>query len=116
MKKTALLLSVLLGMPLLASAHAPHYDNAPGAGVHIGDRDHRGYYWDGYDWRPAKWWQAHHGRNVGLKGPHGYWNGNGWQAQRPDHDKPMAKRDNPSHNDHPTRNDREPVPPRANHN
>ncbi|WP_258576965.1 hypothetical protein [Candidatus Pantoea persica] len=26
------------------------------------------------------WWQAHHGRNVGLKGPHGYWSGRGWQG------------------------------------
>ncbi|WP_239952304.1 DUF2502 domain-containing protein [Pantoea sp. Z09] len=115
MKKTALLLSVLLGMPLLASANAPHHNNAPGVSVHIGDRDHRGYYWDGFDWRAPTWWKAHHGRNVGLKGPHGYWNGNGWQAQRPGHDKPAAKRDSAPRHDAQAHNDREPVPPRPDH-
>ena len=24
-----------------------------------GDQDRRGYYWDGYDWRPPQWWHAH---------------------------------------------------------
>jgi len=107
MKKTALFLSLLLGMPLLANASAPHHDPSPRVSAHIGDRDHRGDYWDGFDWRSAKWWQAHHGRSVGLKGPHGYWNGNGWQAQRPSPDRPIAKRDRSSHN--------EPMPPRPDH-
>ncbi|WP_313383867.1 DUF2502 domain-containing protein [Pantoea sp.] len=113
MKKTALLLSLLLGMPLLASANAPHPDTAPGVSAHIGDRDHRGNYWDGYSWRTAKWWQAHHGRSVGLKGPHGYWNGNGWQAQRPGHGRATAKRDNASHNSRQPHG--EPLPPRPDH-
>ncbi|MDN5680267.1 MAG: DUF2502 domain-containing protein, partial [Ewingella sp.] len=25
--------------------------NTPGLSINIGDRDRRGYYWDGYDWR-----------------------------------------------------------------
>ncbi|MFC7777605.1 DUF2502 domain-containing protein [Pantoea sp. GCM10028869] len=83
MKKTAILLSVLLGMPLLASANVSVSINTPGVSVHIGDQDKRGYYWDGYDWRAPTWWKQHHNQRIGTKGPHGYWNGNGWQAQHP---------------------------------
>lgn len=115
MKKTALFLSILLGMPLLASASASHHVNAPGVNAHIGDRDQRGYYWDGFDWRTAKWWNAHHGRNVGLKGPHGYWNGNGWQTHRPERNKPIAKRDEPSRSKPQQHSDRDPAVPRPNH-
>ena len=84
MKKTALFLSILLGMPLLASAN-------PGPVGHFqtGERDKHGNYWDGYQWRQPAWWKNHHGRNVGMKGPHGYWNGNGWQAQPPGKHAPV---------------------------
>ncbi len=93
MKKTALLFCVLLGMPLLATAGVSININTPGVSVSIGDRDNRGYYWDGYDWRAPKWWHAHHGKRVGERGPRGdYWNGNGWQAHAPGpHAKPQPK-------------------------
>lgn len=93
MKKTALLFCVLLGMPLLANAGVSININTPGVSISIGDRDNRGYYWDGYDWRAPKWWHAHHGKRVGERGPRGdYWNGNGWQAHAP---KPQpARHDN----------------------
>ncbi|WP_275556021.1 DUF2502 domain-containing protein [Mixta sp. Marseille-Q2659] len=111
------LLTIMTALPVVASA-AVSFDLTPaGVTIHIGDRDHRGYYWDGYDWRAPKWWQEHHGRHVGEKGPRGYWNGNGWQSHRPEaprhnkpapgkaahhkepeHHQPMAQR-NPHQND-----------------
>ncbi|MBP2171200.1 hypothetical protein J2125_004392 [Erwinia toletana] len=84
MKKTAMLLCVLSWMPLLAQAGVSININTPGVSVSIGDRNDRGYYWDGYDWREPAWWQSHHGRRVGERGPRGdYWNGNGWQKHSP---------------------------------
>ena len=91
MKKTALLLSILLGLPLLANANVSVNINTPGVSIHIGDQDKRGYFWDGYDWRSPSWWQQHHNRRVGTKGPHGYWNGNGWQAQHPGNKAPQQR-------------------------
>jgi len=110
------LLTIMTALPVVACA-AVSLDLTPaGVTIHIGDRDHRGYYWDGYDWRAPKWWQEHHGRHVGEKGPRGYWNGNGWQShcpeaprhrpapekaahhKEPEHHQPMAQR-NPHQND-----------------
>lgn len=130
MKNTAILLSILLGMPLLANANVSVSINTPGVSVHIGDRDNRGYYWDGFDWRQPTWWKQHQGRHVGLKGPHGYWNGKGWQSQHPgnrqpakapqrhdnkpqahntqqNHAKPQQNHDNNGHGD----NNGQPIPP-----
>lgn len=105
-----IMLSVLTALPVVASA-AVSFDLTPaGVTIHIGDRDHRGYYWDGYDWRAPKWWKEHHGRHIGEHGPRGFWNGNGWQTHRPEehhqqperrkpvnqhqqHDRPTAQRD-----------------------
>jgi Protein of unknown function (DUF2502). len=39
MKKTALLLGILLGMPLLANANVSVNINTPGVSIHIGDQD-----------------------------------------------------------------------------
>ncbi len=121
MKKTAILLGILSGMPLLANANVSVNIHTPGVSIHIGDRDKRGYYWDGYDWRQPTWWKQHQGRHVGLKGPHGYWNGNGWQSQRPEHRQPAQapqKREQPhkeqQKHDNKNRgnNNGQPVPPR----
>lgn len=105
-----IMLSVLTALPVVASA-AVSFDLTPaGVTIHIGDRDHRGYYWDGYDWRAPKWWKEHHGRHIGEHGPRGFWNGHGWQSHRPEehhqqperrkpvnqhqqHDRPTAQRD-----------------------
>ncbi|MBA2816938.1 hypothetical protein [Candidatus Pantoea persica] len=43
MKKTALLLSILLGMPLLASAAPAVHHYAPGVHRQVEECDHRGY-------------------------------------------------------------------------
>src|SRR5688572_16867287 len=34
--------------------------NTPGLSINIGDRDRRGYYWDGYRWRDHGWWNERH--------------------------------------------------------
>ena len=118
MKKTALLLGILLGMPLLASANVSVNINTPGVSIHIGDQDKRGYYWDGYDWRAPTWWKQHHNQRIGTKGPHGYWNGNGWQSQHPGnaprHDNKPQPRD--QHHDQRGNHDQrdnhgQPIPP-----
>ena len=116
MKKTALLLSILLGMPLLASANVSININTPGASIHIGDQDKRGYFWDGYDWRQPAWWKQHHNQRVGMKGPHGYWNGNGWQAQQPGKAPHHDNKPQPREQHHDQRNQHDdhaqPIPPR----
>lgn len=53
----------------------------PGMVLHIGDRDRRGYYWDGFDWRSPYWWHDHRGRYWGARNRQGfYWNGWRWVA------------------------------------
>lgn len=98
----AIILSLLAALPIAASAGVSLAIAPAGITIHIGDRDHRGYYWDGYDWRAPKWWHEHHGCHQGEKGPRGYWNGNGWQAHppvdreprhEPQHERPIAHRD-----------------------
>lgn len=98
-----LALIVLMTQPIVASA-AVSFDLTPaGVTIHIGDRDHRGYFWDGYDWRTPTWWQAHRGRHIGEQGPRGYWNGNGWQPhrpeahQQPERRKPVTRHQQPEH-------------------
>lgn len=86
MKKTLLLLCLLAGTPLMADAAAGIDIRTPGISIHLGDRDTRGYYWDGYDWRPPRWWHDHQNRHWGERGPRGdYWNGRGWQRHPPQH-------------------------------
>ena len=80
-----IILILFSALPVAASAGMSLDITPAGVTVHIGDRDHRGYYWDGYDWRAPKWWREHHGRHLGEKGPRGYWNGNGWQPHPPAH-------------------------------
>lgn len=68
MKKLILVLAVLLTLPAIAQADVELGVNMPGLSLHIGDRDNRGYYWDGGDWRPPGWWD-HHYRDEGR----GHW-------------------------------------------
>ena len=48
----SLSLSLSLSLPLAAQADVSVDINVPGVSLHLGDQDRRGYYWDGYDWRP----------------------------------------------------------------
>ena len=68
-------------MPLgVAQATSADIDLLPGVSLHLGDRDQRGNYWDGYDWRDQRWWQDHQGRDLGERNRHGhYWDGHRWQ-------------------------------------
>lgn len=84
MKKIVLLLCLLAGAPLMAEAAVGIDIRSPGVSIHLGDRDTRGYYWDGYDWRAPRWWRDHQNRHWGERGPRGdYWNGRGWQRHPP---------------------------------
>lgn len=48
-------------MPLgVAQATSADIDLLPGVSLHLGDRDQRGNYWDGYDWRDQNWWQKNY--------------------------------------------------------
>ncbi|CAH0132682.1 hypothetical protein SRABI13_00080 [Erwinia aphidicola] len=78
MKKIVLLLCLLAGAPLMAEAAVGIDIRSPAVSIHLGDRDTRGYYWDGYDWRAPRWWHDHQNRHWGERGPRGdYWNGRG---------------------------------------
>ena len=45
----------LLALPLASQADVSIGVNVPGLSLHIGDRDNRGHYWDGYRWRDPRW-------------------------------------------------------------
>jgi hypothetical protein len=80
MKKYLLLLCLLPLMPLGVQAGVSLDINIPGVSLHLGDQDSRGYFWDGYDWRPPQWWHEHRGGHIGDRNEHGYyWDGGRWQ-------------------------------------
>lgn len=84
MKNFLLLVCLPLLLPVAAQADVSIDINVPGVSVHLGDQDRRGYYWDGYDWRPPQWWHAHQGRGMGERNNHGmYWDGGRWQPKPP---------------------------------
>lgn len=70
MKKILLLLVALLPLSLPAVSYADLSIgvNVPGLSLQIGDRDARGYYWDGYRWREP------HGRHKHYR-PRDYYYG-----------------------------------------
>lgn len=104
MKKYLLLLGVLSLMPLAVQADVSLDINMPGVSLHLGDQDNRGYYWDGYDWRPPQWWHEHRGAHIGDRNERGYyWDGGRWQRP-PEHDgrNPFRGQEHGEqrHNDH----------------
>ena len=63
-----LLLALLIAIsPIAASAVDVNMDlgrpavRAPERDHHFGDRDKRGYYWDGDEWRKPDYWRKHDG-------------------------------------------------------
>jgi hypothetical protein len=103
-KKSLLLLCCALALPVIAQANVSIDLNVPGVSLHLGDQDQRGYYWDGYDWRPPQWWHDHQGHHYGERNEHGmYWHGNRWDAK-----PPQRSHGNPGHNT--------PRPPQQPHN
>ncbi|MGL1811033.1 UNVERIFIED_CONTAM: DUF2502 domain-containing protein [Serratia marcescens] len=99
MKKILLLVCFPLLLPLAAQADVSVDINVPGVSLHLGDQDRRGYYWDGYDWRPPQWWHAHQGRGLGERNARGlYWDGGRWQPSPPRSGNPFhGDRDNRDH-------------------
>ncbi|WP_413738981.1 DUF2502 domain-containing protein [Sodalis sp. RH21] len=87
-KTTALLVMALSIMPAMApsvvmAAGAGNGD-AHGVSRGVGDRNSQGKYWDGYQWRTAKWWRAHQGKHLGERNQHGeYWDGGRWSPKAP---------------------------------
>lgn len=98
MKKILLLVCLPLLLPVAAQANVSIDVNVPGVSVHLGDQDRRGYYWDGYDWRPPQWWHAHQGHGVGERNERDmYWDGGRWQPSDPRN--PAERGRNPFHGD-----------------
>jgi len=64
MKKTTIILMLALLVPCGAMANVSFNVHTEGISFHIGQQDHRGYYWDGYGWRSPEWWHAHHHRHY----------------------------------------------------
>lgn len=71
MKKLLLMLIALLPMslPLVGHADVSIGVNMPGLSLHLGDRDDRGHYWDGYRWREPRWWHEHYRPREYRYGP-----------------------------------------------
>lgn len=145
MKKSHLMLCLALALPAVAQINVAQANvsvdlNVPGGSIHIGDKNSRGDYWDGYDWRTAQWWRNHQNKHMGERNNRGmYWHGNRWEAapppkhdagrphQQPQHAQPHGE---PNHgNDRPQDNGRpqdkngpqgnqghgQPVPPQDQH-
>jgi hypothetical protein len=71
MKKSLLILTLLVGLPIFAQAADVriNVDNVKiqsgNTTITFGDRDRRGYYWDGQTWRDPVYWDKHHGKGNG---------------------------------------------------
>ncbi|MBF7993126.1 DUF2502 domain-containing protein [Rahnella laticis] len=101
MKKSLLLLCCALALPVIAQANVSIDVNVPGVTLHLGDQDQRGYYWDGYDWRPPQWWHEHQGHHYGDRNEHGmYWHGDRWDSKPPQrgHSNPPPRPQPQPHN------------------
>lgn len=67
MKKTLLILSLLASVSTFAQAADVRINvdglkiQAGGTTISFGDRDKRGYYWDGGTWRDPVYWEKNHG-------------------------------------------------------
>lgn len=89
MKKSHLMLCIALALPALAQVNVAQANvsvdlNVPGGSIHIGDKNSRGDYWDGYDWRTPQWWRNHQNKHMGERNSRGmYWHGNRWEAAPP---------------------------------
>ncbi|MBP2198588.1 DUF2502 domain-containing protein [Pantoea cypripedii] len=59
--KRGILFAALLATLSPLALHTAHASGAtinlaPGITLQLGDRDNRGYYWDGGRWREPRWW------------------------------------------------------------
>lgn len=67
MKRAILFAALLASLSPLAihtaQATSASIDLAPGVTLHLGDRDRRGYFWDGGRWREPRWWNDRYSYN-----------------------------------------------------
>ena len=70
MKKT-LSFVILAALPVLAPASDVQINidkvriQSGGTTISVGERDNRGYYWDGKTWRDPAYWEKNHGNDKG---------------------------------------------------
>lgn len=86
LKPVLLALSMMLVAPM--AVQAAEITLVPAVKLQIGDRDNRGYYWDGGYWRDHGWWNKHY-----------EWRGNRWHRHAPP-PPPRHHKPNKHHNDH----------------
>jgi len=106
LKKSHLMLCIALALPAVGLMNAAQANvsvdvNVPGASIHIGDKNNRGDYWDGYDWRTPQWWREHQNKRMGERNNRGmYWHGNRWEsAPPPKHNGGKPVRPQPEHHE-----------------
>lgn len=85
MQSIVLALSLVLVAPM--AAQAAEITLVPSVKLQIGDRDNRGYYWDGGHWRDPGWWKQHY-----------EWRGNRWHPHGPP--PPPPRHHKKAHHDH----------------
>ncbi len=74
MKKT-LSCVILAALPVLAPASDVQINidklkiQTGSTTISIGERDNRGYYWDGKTWRDPAYWEKYHGNGKGKGSP-----------------------------------------------
>ena len=83
MQPILLALSLILVAPM--AAQAGEIMLVPSVTLQIGDRDHRGYYWDGGYWRDRDWWYRHYEWRDNRWHPHGSPRHNWYNDHRNDH-------------------------------
>lgn len=64
MFRKSLLIAATAMLPGMAMADVAVSVQVPGISIAFGDRDNRGYYWDGGVWRSPVWWQQRYPRYV----------------------------------------------------
>jgi hypothetical protein len=72
--KRQLIAAALVVIPLIAQATDIRINTdgvrvqSGSTTIRFGDRDKRGYYWDGDRWRDPVYWDKHHGKGKGNQG------------------------------------------------
>ncbi|QPG28097.1 DUF2502 domain-containing protein [Pantoea sp. SM3640] len=96
--KRALIFAALLAVlsPLAnhtAEASSASITLAPGVTLNLGDRDNRGYYWDGSRWREPRWWNDRYSYNERRWWRHEEWRRQQqWERERRWHERDRERR------------------------
>lgn len=94
--KRALIFAALLALlsPLAhhtAQASSASITLAPGVTLNLGDRDRRGYYWDGGRWREPRWWNDRYSYNERRWWRHEEWRRQQqWERERRWHERDVS--------------------------